>query len=127
MRGSDLLVVSQAGLHGLLQTVTPIQAVHCPRQVQLGIAAQQQGYTGCTYTHTHTHTHAHTHCGVTRGRVVEGRYVSFQEWLSCHKMADGKTTSPRMHHADRCTHTRTHTAFETEEDDGLQEVLPEIP
>ena len=35
-------------------------------------------------------------CGITRGRVVEGRYVPL------HKMAAGKTTSPRMHGSDRC-------------------------
>ena len=37
-----------------------------------------------------------TLCGITRGRVVEGRYVPL------HKMAAGQTTSPRMHGSDRC-------------------------
>ena len=41
-------------------------------------------------------------CGITRGRVVEGRYVPLPEWLPRHKMAAGKTTSPRMHFSDRC-------------------------
>ena len=43
-----------------------------------------------------------THCGITRGRVVEGRHFPLEEWLPSDQMAATHTTSPRMHCTGRC-------------------------